>query len=212
VYDWRNGGHQKYCRDIQARRAGERGNLADVETLTITLDGLISRLSKRSVHFIDRVIAQALGSFRDRIQAAVMMLNLNPVVVELDYTEVPTQVDIGSLHSVAAIRTCGCDVVVAQKWDHMVELAQKATSKRILVRAFLPAGTSEKVKLQCLPLKRILGDDTPATDDELVSDFDETFDLLYSRAGQSFGIVDAAFPSEAIRAMKEKMVVEERNI
>lgn len=173
--------------------------------LSTAPDGLVSRLSKRNVHFIDRVITQNLSSFRDRIQAATMVLNLNPVVVELDYTEVPVQVDIGSIHTVAAMKTCECDVGVAQKWDHMVELAQKSTSKRILVRAFLPAGTSEKVKLQCLPLKRILGDYTAATDEELTSDFDETFDLLYSRAGQSFGIVDAAFPNEAARAMKEKM-------
>lgn len=133
-------------------------------------------------------------------------MNINPVVVELDYTEIPMQVDIGSIHTVATIKTCECDAAVAQKWNHMVELAQKATSKKILVRAFLPAGTSEKVKLQCLPLKRILGDDTPAADEEPMSDFDETFDLLYSRVGQTFGVVDAAFPNEAIRAMKEKMV------
>ncbi|KAF8442850.1 hypothetical protein L210DRAFT_3502800 [Boletus edulis BED1] len=190
VYDWKNGGHQKYCRDIQARRA----------------DGLVSRLSKRNVHFIDRVIAQNLSLFQDRIQATVMMLNLNPVVVELDFTEVPVQVDVGSVHSVAALKTCGCDVVVAQKWNHMIELAQKSTTKKVLVRAFLPAGSSEKVKLQCLPLKRILGDDTQVADEESMSEFDDTFDLLYSRAGQSFGIVDAAFPNEALRALTEKMV------
>ena len=131
------------------------------------------------------------------------MLNLNPVVIELDYTEIPVQVDIGSIHTVPPLQTCQCDVPVIQKWNHMVELVQKSTSKKILVRAFLPGGTSEKVKLQCLPLKRILGDYTPATDEETISEFDETFDLLYSRAGQSFGIVDAAFPNEAIRATRE---------
>lgn len=86
----------------------------------------------------------------------------------------------------------------------MVELAQKSTSKKILVRAFLPGGTSAKVKLQCLPLKRILGDHTPVTDEETISEFDETFDLLYSCAGQSFGIIDAAFPNEARKAMEMK--------
>lgn len=29
VYDWKNGGHQKYCRDIQARRAGEQASLVE---------------------------------------------------------------------------------------------------------------------------------------------------------------------------------------
>ncbi|KAF8546886.1 hypothetical protein OG21DRAFT_1490730 [Imleria badia] len=193
VHDWKNGGHPKYCRDIQARRA----------------DGLVSRLSKRNVHFIDRIVAHNLSSFRDRIQAAVMLLNLDVVAVELDYTEVPMQVYIGSIDTMAAMKTCECDVAVAQKWNHMIELAQKSTSKKILVRAFLPAGTSEKVKLQCLPLKRILGD-TTATEEELISDFDETFDLLYSRVGQSFGVVDAAFPNEARRAMKEKLAIEGR--
>ncbi|KAG8214647.1 hypothetical protein J3R82DRAFT_9725 [Butyriboletus roseoflavus] len=196
VYDWKNGGHQKYCRDIQARRA----------------DGLVSRLAKRDVRFIDRVIAQDLSFFRDRIQGAAMMLNLNPVVIELDYTEIPVQVDIGSIHTVPAIKTCECDVPVAQKWNHMIELAQKSTSRKILVRAFLPGGTSEKVKLQCLPLKRLLGDYVPATDEEPMSEFDETFDLLYSRAGQSFGVVDAAFPTEAIRALREKTGTEGRRL
>lgn len=180
--------------------------------LSITSDGLVSRLSKRNVHFIDRVIAHNLSSFRDRIQASVMMLNLNPVVVEIDYTEVPMQVEIGSIHTVSAMKTCECDMAVGQKWNHMVELALKSTSKKILLRAFLPAGTSEKVKLQCLPLKRILGDNTATADEESMSDFDETFDLLYSRAGQLFGVVDAAFPNEAIKAMKKKIVTGGREV
>lgn len=85
----------------------------------------------------------------------------------------------------------------------MVELAQKSISKKILMHAFLPDGTSEKVKLQCLPLRRIWGDSTPATDEEMISEFNETFDSLYSRTGQSFSIADAAFPNEATRAMRE---------
>lgn len=137
-----------------------------------------------------------------------MNLNLNPVVIELDYTEVPVEVDIGSVRTVPAMKTCQCDVPLAQKWKHMVELAQKSTSKKVLVRALLPGGTSEKVKLQCLPLKRVLGDYNPAMDEEPMSEFDETFDVLYSRAGQSFGAVDAAFPCEALRAIKERTGVE----
>jgi len=50
----------------------------------------------------------------------------------------------------------------------------------------------------------VLGDVTPAVDEDPTSEFNETFDLLYSRAGQSFGVVDAAFPNEAMRVMKEK--------
>lgn len=141
-------------------------------------------------------------TLRDRIQAATV--NRNLVVVELDYNEVPVQVGVESIQNAKAIKACKCDEGVGQKWQHLVELAQKSMSKKILVRAFLPAGTSEKVKLQCLPLKRVLGDDPQATEEES-TDFDETFDLLYSRAGLSFGPVDAAFPNEAMRAMKEKM-------
>lgn len=158
------------------------------------------------------MIMQDLISFRARIQGAAMMLHLNPVVIELDYTEIPVQVDIGSVQTVPAIKTCQCDVPLAQKWNHMVELAQKSTSQKILVRALLPGGTSERVKLQCLPLKRILGNNTPATDEEPMSEFDETFNLLYSRAGQSFGVIDAAFPNEAIRALREKSGIEERKL
>lgn len=183
-----------------------------MKTLSTASDGLVSRLSKRDVRFIDRVIALDLGFFRDRIQGAAMILNFNPVVIELDYTEIPVQVEIGSIYTVPAIKTCQCDVPVVQKWNHMIELAQKSTSKKILVRAFLPGGTAEKVKLQCLPLKRVLGDYTPATDEEPVSEFGETFDLLYSRAGQSFGVVDSAFPNEAIRALKEKTGMEGRKV
>jgi len=188
THDWKNGGHQKYCRDIQARRA----------------KGLLTRLSTRDLRFIDKVIDHDLAFFSDRINEVATKDGVNPVVVELDYTDIPMKIGVGSLHSMPAPETCQCDTSMRQKWDHMVELAQKSSSKRILVRAFIPGGTSPKVKLQVLPLTRILPDYDPAKDEDPISEFDDTFDHLYSCAGLSFGIIDDTFPDEAMRLLKEK--------
>ncbi|KIJ17826.1 hypothetical protein PAXINDRAFT_167785 [Paxillus involutus ATCC 200175] len=187
THDWKNGGHQKYCRDIQARRA----------------NGLVARLPTRDLRFIDKVIAYDLSIFSDRVNEVATIHNVNPVVVELDYTDIPMRIGVGSMHSMPAPETCQCDASMRQKWDHMVELAQKSSKNRILVRAFIPGGTSPKVKLQVLPLSRILPDYDPANDED-ISEFDNTFDHLYSCAGLSFGIIDDTFPDEAMRLLKEK--------
>ncbi|KAF9241141.1 hypothetical protein BU15DRAFT_61095 [Melanogaster broomeanus] len=142
--------------------------------------------------------------FSDRINEVATADNVNPVVVELDYTDIPMKIGVGSVHSMPSPETCQCDASMHQKWDHMVELAQKSSKSRILVRAFIPGGTSPKVKLQVLPLKRILPDYDPAKDEDPVSEFDDTFDHLYSCAGLSFGIIDDTFPDEAMRRLREK--------
>ncbi|KAG9315729.1 hypothetical protein JVU11DRAFT_3376 [Chiua virens] len=188
--------------------------IGSVETLNTASEGLISRLSKRDVRFLDRVIAQDLTLFRDRIQVAAAttpsprsgsrrarLHRRSPC----RWTLVPSRRCQGSrlAHVMPPWLRNGIT------WSSSRKSRRQSGSS---CAHFYPAGTSERMKLQCLPLKRILGESAPSTDEEPMSEFDDTFDLLYSRAGQSFGVVDAAFPSEAIRALREKTGTEEERL
>lgn len=87
----------------------------DVKTLSTASAGLVSRLSKRNIRFVDRVIAQDLNVFRDGTQDTTMMLDVNLVVVELDYTKGSVWVII-NVYTVPEIRACPCDEpTMAQK-------------------------------------------------------------------------------------------------
>ena len=75
----------------------------------------------------------------------------------------------------------------------MLELAQKAKTPRVLVRAFIPCGTMPKIKLQLVPLSRIPPEYGGDYGEELYEgeDFDDTFDLLYEYAGVQLSYMDS---------------------
>ncbi|KAG1745860.1 uncharacterized protein EDB91DRAFT_127513 [Suillus paluster] len=190
IYDWKQGGHQTYCRGIQARRA----------------KGIMSRISTRDLRFLDRVIASDLSYHNEQISRAAVKYAPEPAVVEIDYTCIPFRIGVGSTASLPVPDTCKCDKLMQQKWDTMVELAlnSKTPGQKLLIRAFIPCGSAPKVKLQLIPIKRILPGYDPSQDQD-PAEAGDTFDHLYSCAGISFTIIDQSYPVETLKLMSKEM-------
>ncbi|KIK47481.1 hypothetical protein CY34DRAFT_762921 [Suillus luteus UH-Slu-Lm8-n1] len=190
IYDWKQGGHQTYCRGIQARRA----------------KGIMSRISTRDLRFLDRIIASDLSYHNERISKTAAIHAPGPAVVEIDYTRIPFCIGVGSTEKFPVPDTCKCDKLMQQKWDTMVELARnsKTPGQKLLIRAFIPCGSAPKVKLQLIPVKRIIPGYDPSQDHD-TAEASDTFDHLYSCAGISFTIVDHSYPVETLRLMNKDM-------
>lgn len=188
IYDWKQGGHQTYCRGIQARRA----------------KGIMSRISNRDLRFLDRVIASDLSYHNERISKTAAIHAPGPAVVEIDYTCTPFRIGVGCTGSLPVPDTCKCDRLMQQKWDTMVELARNSNTpgQKLLIRAFIPCGSAPKVKLQLIPIKRIIPGYDPSQDHD-PAEASDTFDHLYSCAGISFTIVDHSYPVETLRLMNK---------
>ncbi|OAX42126.1 hypothetical protein K503DRAFT_863294 [Rhizopogon vinicolor AM-OR11-026] len=196
TYDWKQGGHQTYCRGIQARRA----------------KGIMSRIPTRDLRFLDRIIASDLSLNNERISNTAEKLAPEAAVVEIDYTCIPFRIGVGSIDSLAGPDTCPCDTLMHQKWETMVELARnsKTPGQKLLIRAYIPCGTAPKAKLQVIPIKRILPGYDPSQDCD-PAEAGDTFDHLYSFAGHPFTIIDQSFPGMKLRNNEmDALTIEEK--
>ena len=166
----------------------------------------MSRIPTRDLRFLDRIIASDLSSHNERISGTAVKHAPDPAVVEIDYTCIPFRISVGSTESLPVPDTCKCDMLMHQKWDTMVELARnsKTPGQKLLIRVFIPCGSAPKVKLQVIPIKRILPGYDPSQDHD-PAEADDTFDHLYSCAGLSFTIVDHSYPGETLRLMSNEM-------
>lgn len=166
----------------------------------------MSRISTRDLRFLDRIIASDLSYHNERISKTAAIHAPGPAVVEIDYTRIPFCIGIGSTEKFPVPDTCKCDKLMQQKWDTMVELARnsKTPGQKLLIRAFIPCGSAPKVKLQLIPVKRIIPGYDPSQDHD-TAEASDTFDHLYSCAGISFTIVDHSYPVETLRLMNKDM-------
>ncbi|KAG1765298.1 hypothetical protein EV702DRAFT_1051055 [Suillus placidus] len=131
---------------------------------------------------------------------------LGPAVVEIDYTCTPFRIGVGCTESLPVPDACKCDRLMQQKWDTMVELAWNSNTpgQKLLICAFIPCGSAPKVKLQLIPIKRIIPGYDPSQDHD-PTEASDTFDHLYLCAGISFTIVDHSYPVETLRLMNKEM-------
>jgi hypothetical protein len=178
----------------------------DAEFHRFLAEGIMSRISTRDLRFLDRVIASDISYYHERISGSAAIHPLEPIVVQMDYTYLPFRIRVGCTDALPVPDTCKCDRLMQQKWDTMVELARKSKTpgQKLLIRAFIPCGSAPKVKLQLIPLKRIIPGYDPSQDHD-PAEASDTFDHLYSCAGTSFTVVDHSYPVETLRLMNKEI-------
>ncbi|KAH7925573.1 hypothetical protein BV22DRAFT_1033845 [Leucogyrophana mollusca] len=153
-FDWKYGSHKSYCRVIQGRQS----------------DGTISTVRMRDLRFLDRLVEDELARASSGIAEGLSTHDLDYCVVEMDYTCTPPKFSLGVDGALPIPQTCPCDEPMVLKWEHMLDLAEKASEPLVLVRAFLPGGIARRVLLQILPFRRIYPLDGVETDSDCDSD------------------------------------------
>jgi hypothetical protein len=165
----------------------------------------MSRISTRDLRFLDRIIASDLSLNSERISEIAKKFAPEPAIVEFNYSCIHFGIKVGPIDSLPEPDTCHCDAQLHRKWSTMVELARnsKTPGQKLLMRAYIACGASPKVKMQLIPMKRILPGYEPSQDRD-AAEVGDTFDHFYSCAACSFTIIDRAFPRIIERMIEEK--------
>jgi hypothetical protein len=166
----------------------------------------MSRISTRDLRFLDRIIASDLSRNSERISEIAIKFAPEPAIVEFNYSCIHFGIGVGPIDSLPEPDTCHCDALLHQKWGTMVELARnsKTPGQKLLVRAYIACGSSPKVKMQVIPMKRILPGYEPSQDRD-AAEVGDTFEHFYSCAACSFTVIDQAFPRMTERIIEEKI-------
>ncbi|KAL4069927.1 hypothetical protein V8B97DRAFT_1967055 [Scleroderma yunnanense] len=179
TYDWKHGGHKAYCRSIQARR-------------TV---GETVYPSASDLRFFDNIIHHDLTWNAKAIHEVAATHPDSPVAIQLDYSFGAVVPTIAPASTIGPPPICQCESMVHQRWSLMLELARRAKTPRVLIRALIPCGTSPKIKLLVIPLSRIASDSDSGHEEVYEGeDVDNTFDHFYECIKKQPGFMDGVFP------------------